>query len=295
MLPYMLNRVGALPAENAMDGQPIEPGRIYVAPVDHHLLVDRDCLRVTKGPKENRFRPAIDPLFRSAAYAYGPEVIGIVLSGALSDGTSGLWTIKDRGGIAIVQDPEDALVAGMPSSALENVAVDYRLPVSKIPPLLVRLTGENIHVELSPISKRLEAEVSIAREQSHNGDELKELGEVSEFTCPECHGSLWQMYEGKILRFRCRTGHAYSVEALLEDMAESVEAMEWAAVRGIEESASLLRHMAEHLDEKGDAVTAQQFVHAAEVARQRSDLVRQAIARDITPQTEGSGSGTAPI
>lgn len=294
-LARILNRVCVLPAQNALDGQPIERGHIYVAPIDHHLLVERERMRVTKGPKENRFRPAIDPLFRSAAYAYGPRVIGVVLSGALNDGTSGLWTIKDLGGIAIVQDPEDALVSGMPSSALENVDVDYRLPVAEIPALLLRLTREEIRLgQRAPVSKRLEAEVKIAQSQLLDEAQLNALGQVTEYTCPECHGTLWQLYEGKNVRFRCRTGHAYTADALLEDMAESIEAMEWAAVRGIQESVVLMEHMANHLLQSGDAATSQRFLEAAVVARERSELIQEAISRDITPQG-GNGAGSAPV
>src|SRR3954470_12372525 len=132
VLPNVLSRAGPLPASNPQDGDPIQPGRIYVAPSDHHILVEKGFMRVTKGPKENRFRPAVDPLFRSAAYIYGPRVIGIVLSGALDDGTAGLWTIKSRGGVAIVQDLADAEVPSMPQNALAAVEVDYTLPVSKM-------------------------------------------------------------------------------------------------------------------------------------------------------------------
>jgi two-component system, chemotaxis family, protein-glutamate methylesterase/glutaminase len=142
IFPRMLERTSALPVENAVDGEPLVPGRIYTAPPDHHLLLEDGRVRLTHGPKENRFRPAVDPLFRSAAYSYGPRVIGLVLSGALDDGTSGLWMIKDRGGVAMVQDPVDALVPDMPRNALHNVEVDYVVPVSEMPALLMQLTSE---------------------------------------------------------------------------------------------------------------------------------------------------------
>src|SRR5262245_30021330 len=146
VLPSLLSKNGPLPAVNPADGDRIEPSRIYVAPNDHHMLLERDYIRVTKGPKENRFRPAVDPLFRSAAYVYGPRAIGVVLSGALDDGTSGLWTIKLRGGTTVVQEPADAQHRSMPINALDNVQVDYRLPAAKIGPLLARLAGEEAPV-----------------------------------------------------------------------------------------------------------------------------------------------------
>src|SRR5438128_12600914 len=127
VLPTLLARAGPLPACNPKDGDPIEPGRIYVGPNDHHMLLENGYIRVARGPKENRFRPAIDPLLRSAAYVYGPRAIGLVLSRALDDGTAGLWTIKLRGGVAVAQDPSDALFRSMPLSALDNGKVDHRL------------------------------------------------------------------------------------------------------------------------------------------------------------------------
>lgn len=138
-LPVILARSGNLPATFGVEGDPILPGQIYVAPPDHHMMVELDKIRVVRGPKENRFRPSIDPLFRSAAYAFGPRVIGVILTGMLDDGTAGLWLIKDRGGIAIVQEPEEALCPSMPRCALSQVRVDYRLPLSEIAETLVRL------------------------------------------------------------------------------------------------------------------------------------------------------------
>jgi two-component system, chemotaxis family, protein-glutamate methylesterase/glutaminase len=293
-LPQMLRRDCIIPAQNAPDGATIENGKIYVAPVDHHLLLEAGQVRITKGPKENRFRPAIDPLFRSAAYTYGPRVIGIVLSGALNDGTSGLWTIKDRHGLAIVQDPADALVSSMPLSALENVDVDYTLPAQKIGALLAELVTQDVPKVSKPVSELTETEIKYAHTAIPDEAEVLKMGELSEFTCPECHGTLWQLAEGKRLRFRCRTGHAYTPEALLEDMAESVEAMEWAALRGIEETSVLMDHMAKHLVQSGATRDAQEFAIKAAHARSRAELVRQAILRDDTPQGD-NGSGTAPI
>ena len=142
ILPSILTKAGALPAVHPQDGDRIEPGRIYVAPNDHHMLLENGYIRVARGPKENRFRPAVDPLFRSAAYVYGARAVGVVLTGALDDGTAGLWTIKLRGGTAIVQEPEEALIRGMPLNALDNVAVDYRLPVAEIGELLPSLVRE---------------------------------------------------------------------------------------------------------------------------------------------------------
>lgn len=295
MLPRMLARVSPLPAQDAVDGQPIQPGHIYVAPVDHHLLVEQNYMRVTKGPRENRFRPAVDPLFRSAAYAYGPRVIGIILSGALNDGTSGLWAIKDRGGIAIVQDPGDALVSGMPLSALENVEVDYRVSVGEMAELVARLVKEPVpELERTNGANTLGIEVKIAKERLASNREMNEIGIVSEFTCPECHGTLWQMYEGNLLRFRCRTGHAYTAQALLEDITESVEAMHWATIRGMEETAVLLKQMSEHVRENGNVEMAKRFLEESARVNEKIEAMRKTISTDVIDQT-AQGSGTMPI
>ena len=154
ILPAVLNRAGKLPATHAVDGEPIRPGRIYVAPPAYHLVLEVDRVRLTKGPKENRSRPAVDTLFRSAAYAFGPRVIGVVLTGALDDGTAGLWSIKDRGGIAIVQDPQEAENPSMPESAKQHVEVDYCIPIAQIAETLIHLTGVPVaETEDSPPAK----------------------------------------------------------------------------------------------------------------------------------------------
>src|SRR3989442_6676126 len=184
VLQTLLARAGPLPACNPRDGDPIEPGRIYVSPNDHHMLLENGYIRVARGPKENRFRPAIDPLFRSAAYIYGARAIGVVLSGALDDGTAGLWAIKLRGGTAIVQDPAEAVHRSMPLSALDNVEVDYKLPVAEIGPLLRRLVHEPAGREpllAAREREKMEAEGKIAREGDSRGGGSPEYGELSPF------------------------------------------------------------------------------------------------------------------
>src|SRR5438067_9028898 len=193
VLPMVLSKAGPLPAANPKDGDPIKPGRIYVGPNDHHMLLERGYIRVTKGPKENRFRPAVDPLFRSAAYIYGTRTIGVVLSGALDDGTAGLWAIKMRGGAAVVQDPSDAMHRSMPINALDNVAVDYKVPVADMGPLLARLTREQAAPEpliAAAEREKMEAELKIAREVDARVENILQFGELSPFTCPECQGVL---------------------------------------------------------------------------------------------------------
>src|SRR5262249_1015862 len=192
-----------------------QPGHIYIAPPDHHLLLKQGYIRVTRGPKENGHRPAVDPTFRSAARTYGKRVIGVVLSGALDDGTLGLTAVKMRHGLAVVQDPEDAMYTGMPLSAIENVQPDYVLPVSKIAPLLVQLAYEpvpNEHNSTTPTPPdEIAEEVEIA--EMTNTDPPS--GTPSTLACPDCGGTLWELQEGELIRFRCRVGHAFTAQSLL--------------------------------------------------------------------------------
>ena len=279
VLPTMLSKAGPLPAVNPQDGDPIKPGVIYVAPNDHHLLVERGYVRVAKGPKENRFRPAVDPLFRSAAYLYSTRVIGVVLSGALDDGTAGLWAIKLRGGTAVVQDPADAMHRSMPLNALQNVDVDYKLPVSEIGPLLERLTREEAPPEvLLPAleRERMYAEVAIARETDPRVEGVMQYGELSPFTCPECHGVLTLFREGRILRFRCHTGHALSSGTLLESSTQQVEERLMDALRALDETIMLLDQLGEEYARQGDSAAAEQAFNRARDAYERSRAVREA-------------------
>jgi two-component system chemotaxis response regulator CheB len=278
VLPAILSRAGPLPAAHADNGQAIEPGHIYVAPPDHHLLVEPWHIRLTRGPKENRFRPAVDVLCRSAAYAYGPRAVGVILTGSLDDGTAGLWAIKDRGGIAVVQDPEEALFPSMPKSALRHVAVDYCLPLADIAPLLVRLSAIPAPEEGgSPVSERLDIEARIAKEANALEIGVMRLGTLSPYTCPDCHGVLMQIEEGGLLRFRCHTGHAFSVSNLLAEVSESIEQALWSTLRGMEESLLLLQHLARHTRVGGEGATADLLETKAREVTQRVALIRQAV------------------
>jgi two-component system chemotaxis response regulator CheB len=279
VLPAVMTKAGPLPAVHPKDGDPIKPGRIYVAPNDHHMLLERGYIRVTKGPKENRFRPAVDPLFRSAAYIYSTRAIGVVLSGALDDGTAGLWAIKLRGGTTVVQDPADAMHRSMPLNALDNVDVDYKVPVGEMGALLARITREQAAPEpLIPAETRekMEAEVKIAREVDARVEEIMRYGELSPFTCPECHGVLSMFREGNIIRFRCHTGHALSAGTLLEAGTEQVEARLMDALRALDETIMLLNQLGEEYAKKGNTEAAEQCFNRARDAFERSRPIREA-------------------
>ncbi len=290
-MPEILNKAGPLPAVHPKDGTKIEPGHIYVAPPDHHLLLDDGYVAVKRGPKENGFRPSIDALFRSAAYSYGSGVIGVVLSGALHDGTSGLWTIKRLGGTVIVQDPFEAQYASMPRSALEYVDADYTVRSAEIAPLLTRLAHEQPAQRIEEIAKELEeriaTEVQIAAGTDVSQKAVLELGELTPFTCPECHGALVKILEGKLSRFRCHTGHGFTEDALLEGTMQSTGEMLWQAMRGFQEAEMLLEHMGKHIQDAGDSARAEKFlVKARELARRANRL--QQLARQQESLSESN-------
>jgi two-component system chemotaxis response regulator CheB len=285
ILPEVLERIGTLPADNARHDQKIEMGRIYVAPPDHHLLIEDSSVKVSKGPKENRFRPAIDPLFRSAAVAYGSRVIGVILSGGLDDGVSGLWTVKEYGGITVVQDPHDAENSSMPINARKRVEVDYCVPGNELADLLIRLCRDEVKEEKQLMTKKsgkTDLEISIA-----GGDEallkgVLELGRPSYFTCPECRGVLVEIAEGKDIRFRCHTGHAYASGTLLSEISESVEDSLWNSIRAMDENVMLLQHLSNHLRES-DAELAEIYELEAVKIHQRSKRIRETVMENSNP------------
>ena len=207
LLPEILSHAGTLPASHPTDKTAISSGQIYVAPPDHHLIIEKGYVRLVRGPKENRHRPAIDPLFRSAANVYRESVVGVILSGSLDDGTAGLLAIKRYGGVSVVQSPEEALYPQMPQSALDNVQVDYCLPVEKIGELLQRLayaTAEEGSSSEIPVS--LGEDIKSVNTQSNSSNTHKLIGTASVYSCPECGGVLWEIQDGKLLRFRCQVG-----------------------------------------------------------------------------------------
>jgi two-component system, chemotaxis family, protein-glutamate methylesterase/glutaminase len=281
LLASILAQAGPLPATYAEEGAVVEPGHIYVAPPDRHLLVEQGRLRVTRGPKENRFRPAIDPLFRSAAYGYGRQVIGIILSGLLDDGTVGLWAIKNRGGLAVVQEPSEALYPSMPQSALAHVAVDYQVSVTAMGALLARLVADPVVSEAEEaMEDALVIENRIALEDKALTSGLLDLGTPSLYTCPECHGVLLQMPADPLVRFRCHTGHAYTLASLLAEISESMEQTLWNTVRVLEEQVLLLGQMAQSGE---DPNLAKSLAEKMQLAAQQIDLIRQMALQHAFP------------
>jgi two-component system chemotaxis response regulator CheB len=280
LLPEILGRGCSLTVSHATDRERIRHGQVYVAPPDHHLLLEKGVIRLTRGPKENGFRPAVDPLFRTAASTFGPRVVGVVLSGGLNDGTQGLFEIKRRNGIAIVQDPQEALFPSMPASAAQNVNVDHILKVSQIAAELISLAGE----------KPKKGDRRMARANSTGPDiavvgtrALKtnlRPGPPSRFTCPECGGALWEIKEGKLLRYRCHVGHGYTDDGLMAAQTESVEAALWTALRALEEKAEMRRQMADRAQKQRFHAAATQLRKASQQIEAQAEIIRSVLVSD---------------
>jgi two-component system chemotaxis response regulator CheB len=257
-LPAILNRIGRLPAAHAVDGEPIRQGRVYIAPPGQQMYVHNGRLAVRHGPRENMHRPAIDPLFRTAAHQYGPRVIGVVLSGAMDDGSAGLLAVKHAGGIAVVQDPDDAEVRSMPANALERVEVDYRMNADELGALLTCLVSGDAAPGALPSEVPLETVEEAERPKEARRSE--ELGVPASFTCPECAGSLWEIDEGGgTARYRCRVGHAYSQETMIAAQGDAVERALWVALRALEERVALMHKLASRARQRGLETVAAMF------------------------------------
>lgn len=272
-LPWLLNQMGPLRAVHAVSGDPIRAGRIYVAPPDHHLLVEPGRVRLTKGPRENWARPAIDPLFRSAARAYGAGVIGVILTGGLNDGTAGLYEVKRRGGTAVVQDPADAANPSMPRSALDHVAVDHCLPLSRLPGLLASLVGEK---GASPPAGQTRP--APAKPQGKEMTAEYKLDQPVAVTCPDCGGALRRKELGTLVQFACHIGHVYTAEVMVAAQFAAMEVSLAAAMRSLSERSELCRQMAER-PAAGHAAGAQ-WGAAMREARDRAAAVRQLLSAE---------------
>jgi two-component system chemotaxis response regulator CheB len=244
VLKATIEKESPLPVFTAADGLRLDPAAIYVAPPDQHLLIEPGLLRVVKGPRENGFRPAIDPLFRSAAQVYGPAAVGVVLTGDLDDGSAGLWTIARLGGVTIVQDPADALFPSMPRNAAALIAPDHLVPLSAIALLLARVVQTPPGVARATPPPSLEVEVDIAKGRNAGEAGLEAMGDPSPFACPDCHGVLLRLKERQPLRFRCHVGHAYSPHSLVSAITRGVDDALWTGVRALEEAALLLDQIA---------------------------------------------------
>lgn len=257
----------------AREGERIARGQVYVAPPDHHLIVDGERLLVRRGPMENGSRPAIDPLFRSAACHLRGRAVGVLLTGYLDDGVSGLIALRRCGGLIVVQDPDDAEVPDMPRNALERAEPHHVVPLSGMAPLLRRVIGGPAG-SMAPPPPELELEVRISRQQEIGIELVEQVGTPSPFSCPECHGNLHEIRQADRVRYRCHTGHAYSLESLAAAQSQELERALSSALRALEERVHLLQRMSRDADTAGHNRIAEQFERRVKEYEGQAALIR---------------------
>ena len=278
LLAQILDAAGPLPAAMAEEGQPLERGRILVAPPDRHLLVGDDHVHVRRGPRENRTRPAVDPLFRSAAVNCSTRVIAVVLSGMLNDGSSGLRAVKRCGGLAVVQDPRDAPYPDMPDNALAHAEADHVLPLAGIAPLLARLAASP-RPPPPEVPEEIRIEALIAAQELTVMPDQHRFGPLSPLACPDCHGTMQEIREGGLVRYRCHTGHAFTLEALRLAQDEAWERTLYAAMRAQQEQAMLCRRLAEEARLRGQVRGLEEFARRTRDYEEGAETIRQLLAR----------------
>ncbi len=287
-LPNILNRAGVLPAAAATDGEPLRPGRVYVAPPDRHLLVLADVVRTSRGPRQNGVRPAADPLFRSAALLGGPRTIGVVLSGTLDDAALGCATVEQRGGYVLVQDPAESSYDSMPRCALAVTEHAEIQPAGQLAAVITRLAGERAPAPPAEPAAELEAEIwGLLASDPLPSVATRDYGG---FTCPDCGGPLYQAKVRNVVSYECLAGHRWSPQALLEEQTDAVERALWLAIRSLDERGRLTEGLAESARQRGHALTAARFQDASKEARLAADVIRNA-AIEMGRVTEAPGTG----
>ncbi|MEN3376652.1 MAG: two-component system, chemotaxis family, protein-glutamate methylesterase/glutaminase [Hyphomicrobiales bacterium] len=290
ILSTVASAAGVLPVRQAEAGMTVERGHVYIGAPDHHLLVVEGRIMLGRGPAENMVRPAIDPLFRSAALSYGPRVIGVVLSGLLSDGAAGLNAIKRCGGLALVQDPVDAIADEMPLRALEASSVDLCVPSARMGDVLSELTREAAGQSL-PVPPDIRLEVEIAAGERIDTPRLGDIADPAALTCPQCGGVLSKLKLEDPLRFRCQVGHAFTADVLAKEQEGRVDEALRIALRIIEERAELVHRMAEDGRRSGRRAVAELYTARAEEYRHYADTIRRAVLQSLDPPSEDGAKG----
>lgn len=283
MLPLILDRVGTLPASAATEQEVLQPGRIVVAPPDYHLVVLDGHTTVTRGPRENGSRPAVDVLFRSAARACGPRVVGVILSGALDDGTAGMLSIRQCGGLVLAQSPAEATYPSMPASVIRNVGADRVGTVAELAASVNELAGAPTVDGVPPEPPAiLITEVQMANMNPNGFASLDRPGRPSGFSCPDCNGSLFEIDDAGLLRFRCRVGHAWSSLALMGAQSDALDSALWMAFRSLEEKAALSHQLADRAAERGNTLSQQRYLEKAAEASRSAALLQQLLEEPLS-------------
>jgi two-component system chemotaxis response regulator CheB len=289
VLPKILNRHRTLMAKHPDDGERIEKSHIYVAPPGMHMLVKRGRIKLVRGPKENGHRPAIDPLFRTAARFYGDRVTGMIFSGLLDDGVLGANAIKQSGGLVFVQDPEEAVFADMPRNTIGGAKVDKVACIAQLASELAKVAGVNKSGNLQLEETDVEEDSDIVEMAGQDLPTIEHKSRPSAFTCPECNGTLFELTENGVKHFRCRVGHSYSHETLEVHQTEELEAALWEALRSMEENAALCRSLLDRAATADRRASVRYYTEKVEAAQKRISLVRSVLNQTMLPvgNTEG--------
>ena len=277
-LDELLSRAGPLPAAFACSGEKIRKGRIYLAPVDRHLIVEGDRVILGHGSRENNSRPAIDPMLRSVAACCGPRAIGVVLTGTLTDGASGLWAIDQCGGITVIQDPADAAFPDMPLNAMNRVKPDHVVPLAAMTKLLVSLTSQPAGNAM-PVPESIGFEVQIAKGSHATIEEMDSFGRRSAFACPDCHGAMWEIDEGQLVRFRCHVGHTYTDEMMSVALDENLRRALGSSLRALEERRALARKLEEQAQKSRQPLLAATWAERARDFEAELKILRDSLDR----------------
>jgi two-component system chemotaxis response regulator CheB len=290
-LAKIFQKYTSLVCKPGADGEMIRPGCLYIAPPSHHMMLKDGKVRINQGTRENKYRPSIDVLFRSAAVAYGVQVIGIVLTGMLDDGTSGMSAVKRCGGICIVQEPEDAEFSDMPQSVLNNIRVDYQVPVEEMGDIVKNILEMPLRGQVT-VPRELQVEVEITANMTTTIKDLQEIGDISDFVCPDCGGDLYAVKNDPAPRYRCHTGHVYTEDMLYDLQGLHLEESVWVSIRMLEERYNLLLLMATHAKESNmDEVAQSNVSRAAEMEKhiERLKVILAKLTEDL-PQAKTTGT-----
>ncbi|KQS66089.1 hypothetical protein ASG41_12035 [Modestobacter sp. Leaf380] len=292
-LANVLSRSCALPVTPAVQDQELVRGTVTVAVPDRHLLVAGERLVLSRGPRENGHRPAVDPLFRSAAQVSGPRTLAVVLSGTLDDGAAGALAVERHGGVVVVQDPADALYDSMPRAALQATLAARSAPADQLGALVAELVGQPVPEPVDPATTsgtepdRMRLETAMAAFDEEALGSPDRPGDPAGLTCPDCAGPLFSIPEETLQRYRCRVGHAWTAQSLAAEQTSAVEGALWMALRSLEEKADLARSMGTRAAARGHTLTAGRFVEQADEAHTSALLLRQLLQRASTPQPDG--------
>jgi two-component system chemotaxis response regulator CheB len=293
-LPNILTRAGHLAARHPDDRSSTEPSVVHIAPPDHHLLVKPGHVRVVRGPRENGHRPAVDPLFRSAAASYGPRVVCVVLSGNLDDGAAGARAVHHAGGVVIVQDPAECAYASMPSAVLRSVPSAVVLPLDRIAEHLLQLLASPLTETPETFRRATPAPAPPVPDpvelEEPELESMARRGSSWALTCPVCHGGIFEVEVEGTQQYRCRIGHAFTGDTLFSEQRSSIEAALWTALRALEESAEMASRLGRRARERGNARAVQSFALSATTYEQRARVVRDLLRTGLP----GAGDGERP-